>query len=78
MLAKVTAKGQLTLPKMLRDRLQLRAGDKVEFLVHDDGRVEMLAVTASVTQLKGMVPKPARSVSLDAMEAAIRRGAHKS
>lgn len=75
MLAKLTSKGQLTLPKALRERLHLREGDRVEFVVHDDGRVEMIPVTSPVSNLKGMVPKPARALTLDEMEAAIKRGA---
>ena len=75
MLAKLTSKGQLTLPKALRDRLHLREGDKVEFLVHDDGRVELIPVTAPVSRLKGMVPKPDRVRSLDDMKDAVKRRA---
>lgn len=78
MLAKLTSKGQLTLPKRLREQLHLREGDKVEFVIHDDGRVELIAVTAPVTKLKGMVPRPGRARSLDEMDAAIKRGADRS
>jgi AbrB family looped-hinge helix DNA binding protein len=78
MLATLTSKGQITLPKAIRDRLHLRAGDKVEFLVDANGRVELLPLTAAVTQLKGMVPRPERPVSLEDMEAAIRRRAGRS
>lgn len=77
MLAKLTSKGQLTLPKALRDRLHLREGDKVEFLVHDDGRVELVPVTSSVSRLKGMVPKPERTLTLEEMDEVIKRkGGH--
>ena len=31
-IAKVTAKGQITLPKNIRDRLNLGVGDKVAFI----------------------------------------------
>jgi AbrB family looped-hinge helix DNA binding protein len=41
MKAKLTSKGQITLPKGLRDRLGLRTGDEVEFVEQDGGfRVE--------------------------------------
>ncbi len=75
MLSTLTSKGQGTLPKALRERLHLRTRDKVEFLIHEDGRVELLPVTAPVTRLKGMVPRPKRSVSIEGMETAIRRRA---
>lgn len=37
MKAKLTTKGQITLPRRLRDRLGLRTGDEVEFLEEDGG-----------------------------------------
>ena len=35
----VTSKGQITLPKPLRDRLQLKAGSQVDFVVNTSGEV---------------------------------------
>jgi AbrB family looped-hinge helix DNA binding protein len=35
----VTVKGQVTIPKPLRDHLGLRPGDAVEFTLEEDGRV---------------------------------------
>jgi len=67
----LTSKGQLTIPKAVRNRLHLRAGDKVEFVFHENS-VEMIPVTGSVRDLKGMVAKPERTVSLEEMDQAIR------
>ncbi len=33
---KITSKGQITLPKVVRDRMGLRPGDRIEF-VEEDG-----------------------------------------
>lgn len=71
MLATMTSKGQITIPKPARDALQLQAGDRVEFVFGDDGRLFLLSATRPVASLKGMLPKPARPVSLDEMDAAI-------
>ena len=68
----ITSKGQVTIPKDIRDRLKLQTGDKVEFVVDEEGRVELVPITASVTRLKGMLPKPKRTVTLEAMDTAIR------
>ena len=78
MQATITSKGQITVPKAVRDRLHLRPGDKVEFLVDDDGTVRVIPVTATLSQLKGMVQRPKRAVSLTEMEKAISKGAAKS
>lgn len=42
MVATLTSKGQLTLPKAFRSQLRLHAGDRLEFFVRDDGHVEMV------------------------------------
>lgn len=56
--ATVTSKGQVTLPKDLRDALGLKAGDKVLFRVHKDRAV--LAKVPSFLGLAGSVPVPPR------------------
>ena len=71
MLATITSKGQVTLPKPIRDRLHLRPGDKIDFIMDADGGLRVVAVTASVTELKGMLPKPRVPVTLRAMDEAI-------
>ena len=75
MQATITSKGQVTVPKPIRDRLQLEPGDKIEFLLDDDGRLRVEPVTASVTQLKGMVPRPGAPITLEQMDEAIARAA---
>lgn len=67
----LSSKGQITLPKPLRERLHLNTGDRVEFLLGDDGRVELVPTSASVKRLKGMVPVPAKAVTLEQMDVAI-------
>ena len=74
MQATITSKGQVTLPKPIRDKLHLRPGDKIDFRLEGDV-LRVTPVTAPVTQLKGMVPKPAVPVSLQEMDAAIARAA---
>ena len=71
MLATLTSKGQVTIPKQARDTLNLDAGDRVEFIIDDDGRLFVLPVTRSIKTLKGMLPKPTSPVSLKEMDEAI-------
>lgn len=71
MFATMTSKGQITIPKPARDALQLRPGDRVEFVLGDDGRLFLLSASRPLASLKGMLPKPARPVSLEERNAAI-------
>ena len=48
-LAKLTSKGQLTVPVAIRKKLRLKEGDKVVFLSDDDG---VRVVNASVLALE--------------------------
>jgi AbrB family looped-hinge helix DNA binding protein len=74
MQATITSKGQITLPKALRDHLHLSAGDRVEFILEENDVVRMVPRTTSVTRLKGMLPRPKQPVSLEAMDEAIAKG----
>ena len=71
----LTSKGQVTVHKAIRERLELKAGDKVEFMLFEDGRIEMVPLNRSIKQLRGFLPKPERALSLEEMEEAIVRGA---
>ena len=73
----ITSKGQITVPKAIRDRLHLHPGDQIEFAVREDGRIEVLAATIPVASLKGILPPPSRPVSLADMDQAIRKRAAK-
>jgi antitoxin PrlF len=71
--ATVTSKGQITIPVDVRSRLQVEAGDRVEFVEVAPGRFEIVAATRSVTALKGMFGKTRKTVSIDDMNRAIAR-----
>lgn len=71
--AVVTSKGQITIPKAVRERLGVEAGDRVEFVETADGAFTVVAATRDVKELKGVIPKPAKPVSVDDMNRAIAR-----
>jgi len=73
MQATITAKGQVTVPKPIRDRLKLKPGDRVDFVLDARDEVRVVPVTASVRQLKGMLPKPRKPVTLEQMDDAIAK-----
>ncbi len=72
MQAIITSKGQITLPKYLRDKFNLRAGDRVEFICEEDDSIRLVTKYIPIRQLKGMLPKPQKPVSLEEMEQAIK------
>ena len=74
----ITSKGQVTIPKSVRDKLKLHSGDRLDFIVESDGTVRLVPVTASIKELKGLAPKPKRKLSLEDMDNAIARGASKT
>lgn len=74
----ITSKGQVTIPKPVRDRLKLHAGDRLDFIVEPNGTVRIVPITGSVKELKGLVPEPKRKLSLEEMDNAIVRGASKT
>jgi AbrB family looped-hinge helix DNA binding protein len=41
----LTQKGQVTIPKVWRDKLGLKTGDAIEFFSNDNGGLELKAVT---------------------------------
>lgn len=55
--AKITSKGQVTIPASVREALDLHAGDEVVFRVEDSRAV--LAKTPDFLSLAGSVPVPA-------------------
>jgi AbrB family looped-hinge helix DNA binding protein len=69
--AKVTSKGQITLPKRIRDLLGVHPGDQVVFRPTDAGIV-VEANTIDLLSLKGILKPKVRGVTLDGMERAIR------
>jgi len=69
----VTSKGQTTIPKEIREQLNLKPGDRVEFVTDADGRVVVLPATVDAAELAGILKPPSRSVTVEAMNQAIRK-----
>ena len=69
----VSPEGQLTIPSAIRIALGLEHGGRVEFVEYEQGRYAIVAATASVDRLKGMLHKPGVSFSIDEMNEIVRR-----
>jgi antitoxin PrlF len=55
--ATITSKGQTTIPREIREHLNLKPGDRVSFNI-EDGRVVLRPKNRSVMQLAGMLKRP--------------------
>lgn len=73
--AVVTSKGQITIPKPVRDGLGVETGDRVEFVELGRGLYSVVAATRDIRSLKGMIPRPTKPVRVEDMNKAIRRHA---
>jgi len=73
--ATLTSKGQITVPKAVRDALGVAAGDRLAFHVHDDGRVTVEAETVDLRALRGILKPAVRGVTVEQMNDAVRRSA---
>ncbi|GAB4341469.1 MAG: AbrB/MazE/SpoVT family DNA-binding domain-containing protein [Leptolyngbyaceae cyanobacterium] len=74
----ITSKGQITIPKEIRDLLNLHPGDRIDFIV-ENGRIYVQPTDVDVRSLSGLLYKPDRKpVSLEEMDAAIAQGARES
>lgn len=72
--ATVTSKGQITLPKAVRELLRVDTGDQVDFVVNELGEVIVRPVSLDITDLRGLLKRRRRrSVSVEAMNSAIQR-----
>ena len=68
----ITSKGQITIPKAIRDSMNLDTGDKIEFIVTEEGDALMRPLNKRVDDLFGRLQKPGqRKVSVEEMDRGI-------
>ncbi|MBO6551296.1 MAG: AbrB/MazE/SpoVT family DNA-binding domain-containing protein [Roseitalea sp.] len=63
--AKITSKGQVTLPVELRRSLGLKPGDQVDFRRTSEGNYELVARTKSFEDLHGIIEVDGRPPTAD-------------
>ncbi len=71
---RLTSKGQITLPRDVRQRLKLKLGDRLRFRIADNGQVVLEAAKHHVAELHGLLQRKGRKpVSIEAMDDALRQ-----
>lgn len=74
--ARLTGKGQVTIPKTIRDYLHLDTGSKIDFVIDENGEVKIISLNIALESLSGVLHRPGmKAVSLADMEEAIAQGA---
>jgi len=71
--ATLTSKGQTTIPKAVREYLRLRPGDRMEFILEENGRVVLVPAVVDARELKGILPPPRKPVTIEKMKKVIRK-----
>jgi AbrB family looped-hinge helix DNA binding protein len=68
----VTSKGQVTIPKEIRDYLKIDTGNQVDFVIGRDGTVVLLPRRLDSSTISGMMHRPGRAaVVLEDMDGQI-------
>jgi AbrB family looped-hinge helix DNA binding protein len=71
-IATMTGKGQVTIPKQVRDAFDLHAGDKIEFVTGKEGEIVVRPIKKTVDDVFGRLFIPGRKpLSVEEMNEAI-------
>lgn len=62
-LATITTKGQVTIPKAIRDSLKLNRGDRIGFIVIKEGEALVRPISKRVDDVFGKLHKPGRKAA---------------
>ena len=74
--ATITSKGQVTIPKEIRNHLKLETGSKVNFVIDENGEVKVIPFKVPVEELSGILHRrDIKAATLEEMEISIRKGA---
>ena len=66
----ITSKGQITIPAIVRSKLNVGPGDRIEFVQISDYKFEIIPATRDVKTLRGII-KTNKTVSIKEMNNAI-------
>lgn len=70
--ATITSKGQITVPKEVREALRVDAGDRLEFVISERGEVSVRPLRKDVRRLSGILKRRGqRPISVEEMNQGI-------
>ena len=56
----LTSKGQVTIPKRVREQLRLETGDRLDFRVEEDGSIRVYPIARRVSEVFGVFAEKAK------------------
>ena len=71
MTSTLNSKGQITIPKAIRDKLELTEGDRLEFVLYPNGTLELIPKTHDISELQGILSPPSNVLTLEQMDEVI-------
>jgi AbrB family looped-hinge helix DNA binding protein len=72
--ATITSKGQVTIPKIIRDILNLHSGDKIDFIVKENGETILKPISQKVDDVFGILSKKNnKPIKVDEMNDILRK-----
>jgi antitoxin PrlF len=76
MLATVTMKGQVTVPKAIREQLNIEQGTQLDFKLNGDGSISVRPLKRSALAIVGLLKRPGRAaVTVEQMNRAVAEAA---
>ena len=69
----ITSKGQTTIPKAVREHLGLKPGNRIDYLIEEDGRVVIRPSTYDIRDLEGLLSRAGGAhLSVEEMNRVVR------
>ncbi|PKL37189.1 MAG: AbrB family transcriptional regulator [Spirochaetae bacterium HGW-Spirochaetae-1] len=76
--SKITSKGQITIPRLVRNKLNLKTGDKIDFKIRD-GEITLVPISKETTEVFGVLSRDnQKAVTIDQMNESIKERLRKS
>lgn len=74
-LSTLTSKGQITIPKVIRESMSINTGDKIEFIINEQNEVVIKPITKKAIDVFGLLSenKKDKPVSIEKMNEEIAR-----
>jgi AbrB family looped-hinge helix DNA binding protein len=70
--SKITSRGQTTIPKRIREQLQLEPGDRVLFLERD-GEIVLQPVTKTIREFRGSIQSREKTEDFQKVREEVKR-----